>query len=157
MQITIEKNKLKLLTQKTPITSQVPNNAAVKLPSKPQTTSLTKLSPSSSSSLTSLSSAAKQESNTQPVAPIKHQEKIPLPIPKQANALDRIGQKIEPENYVTENPNDCIKDDADEHRIDLKLNEMALPIQGKVIDYFFSHKRYDHDIIYCFCFFVFVA
>lgn len=90
IQITIEKNKLKLLTQSTSITSQVPKNVTSKLPQKPPTASSTSLS------------SPQQQSQIKPITPVQLRS-IPSPVTKHASENER---KIE----LTENQNDCIKD-----------------------------------------------
>lgn len=91
IQITIEKNKLKLLAQNKSIVSQVPKSAIIQkpptVPSKlPPTVSATSLLPLSS---------PKQPPKIKPNEPAVQQQSIPTPVSKPANEPQN-DQKIKP-------------------------------------------------------------
>lgn len=110
IQITIEKKKLRLLTQNTPITSQVPKNTAVKLPQKPLAVATT-----ASPILQQQKSQQQQSKDIQ--IPNRN---IPNPLPKQANALEN-EQKIEQVLKCSEeNPNGQMEV-VELHQIDEKV------------------------------------
>lgn len=105
IQITIEKNKLKLLTKITtaPVISQLPKNVASKLSSKLPT------------SAPSISSLPKQQSKIKPNATATVQlQSIPnQSMSQQADVTSENERKIEPEKCEPiENPSDCTKVDT---------------------------------------------